>query len=628
MCGIAGIFASDPDVVRDWSPLEAMRERLHHRGPDDRGTLLRRESGIGLAHTRLSIIDLSAAGRQPMCSADGTVALVFNGEIFNFRELRRELERDGASFRTHTDTEVILHGYRAWGIDVVRRLNGMFAMGLWDERERTLWLVRDRLGKKPLYYWHDEARGLLVFGSEIKALLCWPFVARRVDPAALHCYLSLSYVPPPRTMFAGISKLAPAHSLRIDRTGHAVERYWQRPSPGCWEASPAEYRTAVRRAVESAVERRLVSDVPLGAFLSGGVDSTITVGVMSQAGARPVRTFSAAFDVGPRSAKYNVDADAAAGVSRHFGAEHTRLTIDGAANIRDRIAEVVWHMDEPQANPTFVSTYLLAQAVKGAGITVALSGDGSDELFGGYSRYGLDRAVSMIRRLPAPVRAALEALPSGLPRVAQLRKILAKARIEPLSARRYLTWWEQFGPAERMRLLAPAWQGALDAPERAIEAAMQATTTSDDREFQSSLDLGLWIPEDSNMRLDKMGMAHALEVRVPFLDYTVVELASSIPFTARAGRWSGKRLLKEAFSDLLPAEVVERPKWGWISPHYYWLKDHLWDEAQRLIRGLPDTGLFAPEVTALVADHPPGDPVRIWALMIFAWWHERFIAGG
>lgn len=625
MCGIAGIYALDPRVVRDWSPLSRMCEILRHRGPDDEGTDTLPDMGLGLVHTRLSIIDLTPAGRQPMWNDDRSIGLVFNGEIYNFQELRRELETLGFVFRSRTDTEVILKGYEAWGSDVVQRLNGMFALALWDGRKRFLLLVRDRCGKKPLYYRYDESRGVLTFASEIKALLCWPFISREVDPEGLHCYLVLGYVPPPHTIFKNISKLAPGHWLRFGPAGLEMRRYWDVPEIGQWQASRSEYKRAIRRAVEQSVERRMVSDVPLGAFLSGGIDSTIVVGLMSRLIREPVRTFSAAFDVGPRSFKYNVDAEAAERVSLVFGTRHSQLTVRPENNLLEVLKSVVWHMDEPQANPTFVTTYLLARLVKEQGITVILSGDGSDELFGGYSRYVADRYVSLLRGMPPILRDILSRLTVRVPWAKRLTESLQRASLSPQSPERYLTWWEQFSPSERADILVPRWCQATEAPVRCIEQAITQSATSRDQELLSSVDLGLWIAEESNMRVDKMSMAHALEVRAPFLDYNLVELAMSIPFDQKAGLIGGKRLLKEAFADLLPVEVLKRPKWGWLSPVYYWLKDQLWDDARTLIRGLPETGIFTSQVKQIVEEYPPQDPSKIWSLLVFALWYRRYV---
>jgi asparagine synthase (glutamine-hydrolysing) len=602
-----------------------MQQALMHRGPDDEGIEVAPAVGLALIHTRLSVIDRSPLGHQPMWNEERTIGLVFNGEIYNFRELRRELEEQGRVFRSGADTEVILQGYEAWGIDVVKRMNGMFAIGLWDNQQKCLWLIRDRLGEKPLYYWHDPARETLVFASEMKALLRWPDISRRVDPEALHCYLTLGYVPAPYSMLQAIRKLQPAHLLRYSTDGCILRRYWEAPALGTWQAPRADYRQAIRATVEQAVARRLVSDVPVGAFLSGGVDSSLVVGVMSRLSPKPVRTFAAAFDVGARSSKYNVDAHMAELVSQWFGTDHTRLTVTATDNLPELLDQIVWHMDEPHANPTLVTTYLLARLTKERGVAVALSGDGSDELFGGYQRYFADRYVSWFRQAPQPMRRALQYVAGRTTRLADLSKALQKAELLPHSPQRYLTWWELFTTADRLELLAPSLRDAAEAPHACIDTILAQAPAANDQDLLSYADLMLWIAEESNMRIDKMGMAHALEIRAPLLDYTVVEQALTIPFRHKSAWGDSKRLLKESFADVLPEMVQRRPKWGWLSPVYYWIKDFVWQEARQAVSWLPETELFSPRVRELVQTYPSPHAHKVWAMFIFALWHRRFI---
>lgn len=623
MCGIAGIHSSSTRVERVW--LQRMQRCLIHRGPDDAGIEVFPGQGVALAHTRLSIIDLSMAGHQPMHNDEKTVGLVFNGEIYNFPDLRRQLEQLGTAFRSRTDTEVILKGYEAWGINIVRHLNGMFAFAIWDGRQSTLWLVRDRLGKKPLYWWHDPTRKMFAFASEIKALLELPCIERRISADALHCYLSLGYIPGSHTIFENIYKLSAGHYLRYNGKLADIQRYWEVPLLGTWKTQRNDYRRAARAMVEQAVERRLMSDVPLGAFLSGGVDSSIVVGVMSRLMKEPVHTFAAAFDIGPRSFKYNVDADTAEVVSQQFGTKHTRLTVSPENGLLDRLKQAIWHMDEPHANPTIVTTYLLMQLVKEHGITVVLSGDGGDELFAGYQRYLYDRYLSWLWRMPSICLTAGHPLAALVGKRDLFQKIAAKAQLAPCSSKWYLGWWEQFNPVERRTLLQPAWHEGMRAPNRCIEPVLGRVSTTDNQELLSYADLSLWIAEESNMRMDKMSMAHALETRAPFLDYTVVETAMSIPFKHKVGLWRSKTLLKEAFAELLPEIVIKRPKWGWFSPIYYWIKDILWRDASQAIEWLPETGIFSPQVVTLLETYPSPQPQKIWMLMVFALWYQRFL---
>ncbi len=629
MCGIGGMYTQTPELVRQHvSMFREMKRLLQHRGPDDEGLEIFPDKGLGLVHTRLSVIDLSPAGRQPMWDEERSVAVVFNGEIYNFLELRQELTAQRYRFRSRTDTEVLVLGYKAWGIEgLLRKIHGMFAFALWDSSRRRLFLARDRLGKKPLYYFWEQGTQTLLFASEIKAILVWPFVRREVSPEALHLYLTLGYVPSPYTMFQNIFKLPPGHWLSCDGRSLRVERYWGIKIVGHWRAPRGEYIEAVREGLTRAVARRLVSDVPLGAFLSGGVDSSAVVGLMSSLQREPVRTFTTAFDVGPRSPKYNVDAKVAEVVARRFSTRHTCLTVK-MDSLLDLLYQVIWHMDEPHANPTLLTTYLLARFIKSQGVTVVLSGDGGDELFGGYSRYLADLQVDLLRRTPQWARSALRRLLQAVQgkSARRLLKALEKAEVPPCTATWYLSWWEMFPLEERLKLVNPPWREALEIPYRLVDQTISQVDAPSPQDLLAYLDLTLWIADESNMRVDKMSMAHALEVRMPFLDYELVERAMAIPFKAKAGLREGKRLLKEAFSDFLPEVVLNRPKWGWFSPVYYWVKDAIWDEASRLIRYGPETGIFSEEAlryakkeTAII------HPQRVWALVVFAIWYSVFI---
>lgn len=627
MCGIAGIYTQPCASLYHRQLLYQIQKTLSHRGPDDKGIAILPEMGLALVHTRLSVLDLSPAGHQPMWNDDQSVGIVFNGEIYNFLELRYELERKGVFFRSRTDTEVILRGYEVWGIGILERLNGMFAFAIWDGRQRYLWLARDRLGKKPLYFWFDPQKQVLIFSSEIKCLFAWRFIKREVNPKALHCYLALGYVPYPHTMFQGIQKLPPAHWLRYDGKSLEIKRYWAVSDLGKWKAPRGEYCQSIRHAIQQAVQRRLISDVPLGAFLSGGVDSSIVVGLMSRLMSEPVPTFCTAFDVGRRSSKHNMDADTAEVVSKSFGTHHTRLTVKPEGNLLEWMKRAVWHMDEPHGNPTLVTTYLLARLAREQGITVILSGDGGDELFGGYPRYLADRYVFWLRQVPPALRHTIISLTGRTDKGERLVKALRKADIPLRSPQWYLGWWNQFSPEERMNILAPSWCRGSEAPNQVIESVLSQVPACNGQELLSYIDLSLWIAEDSNMRVDKMCMAHALEVRAPLLDYKLVELAMSIPFKHKVKLREGKTLLKETFAYLLPGIVAKRPKRGWISPVYYWVNDLLWDEARRLISWLPQTRIFSPKVVELIKEYPSKNSLKIWMLMVFALWYQQYIEG-
>ena len=621
MCGIAGVMMRDPGPATD--VVTRMLGEIRHRGPDDFGVEEPEPGRVALGNVRLAVIDLSAAGHQPMWTTDRAACIAFNGEIYNFPELRRELERGGYRFGSQSDTEVILAGYRAWGAGVCDRLNGMFAFAIWDARERRLFIARDRLGKKPFYYWHRG--GTFVFASEIKGLLRHPRVRRTVDPVALQCYLALGYSPAPRTMFAEIRKLPAAH-LAVLAPGDDVLQpcaYWHPPRLTDRVPADVELRRRIRTEVEQAVSRRLLSDVPIGAFLSGGVDSTIVVGVMSRLMDQPVRTFSTAFEVGPRSFKYNVDANAAARVSRQFGTDHTEIRVTGE-QVLASVHEVARTIDEPITTPMF-QTYLLAREVKRRGVTVVLTGDGSDEVFGGYSRYLRNRLVETLARLPAPVLRHVVRLAGRTRYGSGLARAADKARTGGLSADRYLGWWEYLDHDTRTSLTTPAVAAHADAPTELLERLIAASGVTSSTDLVACLDLLLWIAEDSNMRMDKLCMAASLESRAPFLDYHVVDLGLSIPFSRKATWRTGKRLLRDAFSDLLPAEVMMRPKWGWSAPIYHWMRGPLKSLAQECLAALPRTGFFTEAVVAFDRRTPAPAPMVVWKLMLWALWYDTYV---
>jgi asparagine synthase (glutamine-hydrolysing) len=620
MCGIAGIASRERADARE--RVGRMLGALRHRGPDDAGVEEADAGQITLGVVRLAVLDLSPAGHQPMWLPDRSACIAYNGEVYNFRELRHELERDGYAFRSHSDTEVILTGYRVWGADVCARLNGMFAFAIWDAEQRRLLMARDRLGKKPFYYWlHD---GELVFASELKAILTHPNVPRRVNLEALQCYLALGYSPAPHTMFEGIRKLPAAHvaTWSAEARTFDIRRYWQPPAPVRQRAPKTALRRQVRAEVEAAVERRLISDVPIGAFLSGGLDSSIVVGVMSRLLDQPVRTFSTSFEVGRRSAKYNVDADAAVNVARHFGTEHTEIRITGD-DVLACMREVALALDEPVTSPMF-QTYLLAREVRRHGVTVVLSGDGSDEVFGGYGRYQRNRLVDLLSVAPdAVLRGVAAAAPRG-GRGAELRRAIEKARMPGLSVDRYLTWWEYVDRRARLSLTSPA-AAYVDAPREAVQRLITESGVTSSTDLVAWLDLSLWITEDSNMRMDKLCMASSIEARAPFLDYRVVELGLSIPFARKATWRTGKQLLRDAFADLVPEEVLARPKWGWWSPIYQWVRGPLAPRAAAYLAALPRTGLFTAEVASFGSRTPVPAPIVIWKLMLLALWYDAYV---
>jgi asparagine synthase (glutamine-hydrolysing) len=626
MCGICGVRTFDGSPV-EADVLRHMRDVMTHRGPDEEGLYL--NDTVGFGHRRLSIIDLKT-GRQPIHNEDETVWIVFNGEIYNHQEIRKRLESRGHRYYTQSDTETIVHAYEEYGTDCVKEFNGMFAFAIWDSRTETLFMARDRLGQKPLYYTFDDRR--LVFASEIKSILRYPGIERRVDMEALSLYLTFLYVPAPWTMFQGIRKLPPASLLVCHNGEIRVEEYWD-VSYHPVKRSLAGTQRELRERVVKAVGRRLISDVPLGAFLSGGVDSSLVVAVMSRLMGRPVDTYSVGFDenVGG-SAKFNVDYYHAQLVSQHLGTNHHEVMVSTADNLPALFARLVWGMDEPLCNPIIIATYLVSRLAKQT-VTVTLSGDGSDELFGGYTRYVSDKIVDWYRLIPVMLRRGLldplirHGLPSG-----RLRSLSEKA-VLPLNAERYLTWWMQFDEDDKHRLFTPeAWIGVDPLlPASVVETYLDRVGSDSFQDRLAYTDLKMWIAEESNMRVDKMSMLASLETRAPFLDHELVEFAATVPFSRKVKRMTSKYILKQTFADLLPQEVVRRPKWGFFSPASSWLRTGLKNLTVQLLSApcLAEAGLFQVDyVEEMVQRHIRKEVYnlnKVWALLTFQLWYEIYI---
>jgi asparagine synthase (glutamine-hydrolysing) len=632
MCGIAGLWGATPSYL-DAAFLDKMKVAIRHRGPDDEGVAAYPEEGFALIHTRLSIQDLSAAGHQPMWTEDGRHGIVFNGEIYNFPEVRQELTALGHVFRSHSDTEVLLRGYAQWGKELLGRINGMFAFALVDRVEGTLWLVRDRTGIKPLYYHWNEALGTLIFASEIKALLAHPLCPREMDPDSVRLCLALGYLPAPWSPFRGIQKLPAGQWMELGRGGvPRMHTYWQPPAYP--EAKPFNEKEVIeewRELFYASLKRRLVSDLPVGAYLSGGVDSTLVVSAFQKLADAPVHTFSAAYDVGARSFKYNVDADAAERVSREIGTKHTRVTIAPTPDeLRQVVRDCVRHLEEPLGNPTCVSTFLLAREVKRHGFSVVLCGDGSDEIFGGYSRYQADLAVDYASRVPrtlldAALRLARLLSPA---KAAAFAKTVAKTEAGAFTLDRLMGWWWQFAEKDTEILGFGDNKILRDRLRQVFAAALPAAKPPSpwsNRDALELADLTAWIPEENNLRMDKTSMAFALETREPFQDYHLIESAMKVPFRHKAAWKKEKELLKKAFAPELPKFVGERDKWGWISPVFYWVRNYLWDDIEREIRGLVDEGVVSARVLEYLHPFQPMHQNRIWSLYTFGVWRKQLL---
>ena len=599
MCGIHGFFRLDgtrPDI--DW--LARMGNAIVHRGPDDSGAHADGPCAIGMR--RLSIIDLSG-GHQPIANHDSSLVLVCNGEIYNYRELRRELQANGHRFATESDSEVVLHGYAQWGESFVERLNGMFAFALWDRRRQTLLVGRDRLGIKPIYWFNDGRR--VAFASEAKALLALPDVPRDIDPGALEAYLELGYVPSPLSIFRGIQKLPIASLMKISKAGVSVASYWQPPTAVNTRVKPAEWAERVREQLEASVRMQMVSDVPIGAFLSGGVDSGAVLAFMARHSGAPVKTYSIGFDGGEAERFYN-ELDQAREVATMFGTEHHEILVK--PDVVRLLPKLLWHLDEPIADSAFVTTYLVSEFAR-RDVKVILSGVGGDELFGGYRRYLGEHYMRYVDWLPQPAKRGAARLAGILPsdrhskwlNYSRLAKNFLGAAGSPFTER-YRAYVGTSSAAEAAQLM-------IDPPAQrfdAIAAAFAVSAGDDALARMFAVDARTQLPDDLLMLTDKMTMAASLECRVPLLDHELVELAAQIPAGVKVAGGELKSLMKRALADVLPKEVLHRPKRGFGAPMGAWLKGPLSDMLESALsrKNLEARGLLhhAP-VARLIADH-------------------------
>jgi asparagine synthase (glutamine-hydrolysing) len=636
MCGIGGFLLSRETGVGDQLKprLWAMIATLRHRGPDDEGVWS--DGRAGLAHARLAIIDLSSAAHQPMASADATVWITYNGEVYNFVEIRQELEALGHPFRSRSDTEVIVNGWHAWGPKIFSRLRGMFALALWDQRSQSLVLARDRLGKKPLYY--AVIDGALVFGSEIKALLAWPGAPRCADLAAIDRYLTYGYVPAPDTAFSGIRRLPAAHYLVVDasRAGTLAEprlvRYWRLPErcETSRERPAAELQRELVAHLEEAVRVRMISDVPLGAFLSGGVDSSAVVAMMARVGSGPVKTFSIGF-----SAKKYDETRYARIVAERYATDHEEMIVEpDAVSVLPRL---VWHYGEPFADPSAIPTYYVAQMTRRK-VTVALNGDGGDECFLGYPRYQAMRYLGWLDRGPdwggATLEHVLGLAPRSLQRRLRVPRIRAVLRAgNQRRGRRYGRLLALFGDEEKEDCYGGAMQdyrqaSALDLLHPYFERAASLV------EAANRADIHTYLPDDLLVKVDVASMAYGLETRSPLLDHVLVEWATGLPQRVRMARGAAKALFKSAMAPYLPAELLYRPKMGFSCPIDQWFRGEIKEFAYDtlLSQRARQRGLFRPDAVRRLLDehctsrqdHHP----RLWALLMLELWFRMWIDQG
>lgn len=629
MCGICGIALVDPTRPVDGDVLRRMADVIEYRGPDDFGMYTSR--GIGLAMRRLSIIDLER-GKQPVHNEDRTVQLVFNGELYNYRELRSKLKSHGHDFRTESDTEVVVHAYEEWGNSCLQFFRGMFAFALWDDAHKRLLLAVDRFGIKPLYY--GDFEGDLVFGSELACLLTSGRLAKQIDDAALAEYFTLGYVPPPATIFRDARKFEPGMFLEWTAgQGARLGRYWDIPAAqedGMSDREPL--RLQLRERLRDAVEAHMVSDVPLGAFLSGGIDSSTVVALMSEVSPEPVRTFSIGFE-----APEHDERRLARLVAKRFRTDHHELVVEPESV--DVLPKLVSHFQEPFADSSALPTYYMSKLARSS-VKVALSGDGGDELFVGYTTFLGVELARYAQSLPAPARRLLSAFPRRVPggmsprlndRVGRWGKWASDTALPPEAA--YRSKITMAGLPLVWPLLTAELRQRLDGqnPFRAVDGAL--TTSEATRPLERILYAGLKVslPGDMLVKVDRMSMANSLEVRVPLLDHVLAEFVAQIPVSTRFPRWRLKGLLKESMADSLPREVLRQRKHGFTIPLAGWFRGDLAQFAAETLISTEarDRGfLDVKAVETFLRDHARGSRnlgPAIWSILMFELWCRQIL---
>lgn len=629
MCGICGIYHFDGQRI-DKALLQRMNNTLIHRGPDGEGYFIK--SNIGLGHRRLSIIDLES-GKQPMGNEDGSVQVVFNGEIYNFLELKKDLEAKGYRFRTRSDTETIVYGYEEWGEDFVQKLRGMFAIALWDSRNQKLLLIRDRIGKKPVYYYLGRDR--ILFASEIKALLMDKSIPKEIDPIALDSYLSFGYVPSPLSIFKAIRKLPPAH-MAVCRPGHfSVRQYWHLDMGNEGSAKPEEeVLEDLRARFDEAVQLRLTSDVPLGAFLSGGVDSSAVVASMAGLiGKEPVKTATIGF-----SEKRFDEMEYARIVAGQYQTDHTEFVVNPDA--LEVLKNIVWHLDEPFADASAIPTYYVSKMARQK-VTVALSGDGGDEIFAGYiNRYYMNRLEGSIRKkLPSFFRKKIlgplgEIYPrvDYLPRPFRLKRFLSNlSHTFEQAYFRDMSFY--FLPEMKKKLYRPEFQTAVkdfDACD-ILGDHFRVNQNSDSTTRVQYVDIKTYLPEDILVKVDRMSMAHSLEVRAPLLDHKLIEYVGFLPSNLKLKGKESKYIFKKMLEGRLPQNILYRKKQGFSIPLASWLRGQMKDFAEETLF-MNEAGshpYFNSEyIKDLWKSHLSGrqdNAYPLWGLMMFQLWQQQFL---
>ena len=622
MCGICGKINFNSEAI-DEELLQKMTDVLSHRGPDSGKIYVK--GNVGLGHRRLKIIDLSEAAAQPMTNEDNSIWIVCNGEIYNFPELKKSLEEEGHVFRSKCDTEVIIHLYEEKGVECVKFLRGMFAFAIWDENKKRLFLARDRIGKKPLNYAINGKT--LVFSSEIKSILEDPSIEKQVNLEALNLFLTYSYISAPHTMFAGINKLPPAHTLVLDAAGIKIERYWSLSYRDKINLTEEECARRVLELLTESTKIRMVSDVPLGAFLSGGIDSSAVVGIMSKISSRPVKTFSIGFP----EESFN-ELQYARKVARLFNTEHKEYIVE--YNAVEILPKLVWHFSEPFGDSSAVPTYYLSKMTREA-VTVALNGDGGDESFAGYDRYAANILAERYKLMPTKILSLFINRFSGTTSkrsfVNRLRKFNEGLKLS--KERRYAHWMSAFSSAAKESLYSAELKNKLKEID-CSKYLVNFYNNSDARDFIDatlSVDVNTYLPEDLLVKVDIASMANSLEARSPFLDHKLMEFAASIPSHLKLKGLVSKYILKKSLKDLLPNEILNRKKSGFGVPVGSWFKNELKDYALQTLLSEKSLkrGYFRKEIVEnLINEHNLGKVDhghRLWNLINLELWHQVFM---
>jgi asparagine synthase (glutamine-hydrolysing) len=646
MCGISGVVNCG-----DRETLARMTQVQAHRGPDDSGLWERKfpdGSYIGLGSRRLAILDLSPLGHMPMCDEERTVWITYNGEIYNFAELRRELEGKGHRFVSHTDTEVILHLYKQEGPECVKRLNGMFAFAICDLRSGspTLFVARDHFGIKPFYYFHEGDR--FAFASEIKALLQIPEIEAQLDPQSLHQYLTFLWVPDPKTMFRRILKLPAGHYATLRRGEFKITRYWDLtfpPAAQSYSRTEADLAEEVRERFRRSVEAQMVSDVPIGAFLSAGLDSSSIVAMMCGAAKQPVRTYTVSFPDKYRVGETTLDDPAVATrLARSLGCENQRIVVE--SDVVDLLPRLVWHMDEPTADPAIITAYLVCREARKQAM-VLLSGVGGDELFAGYRKHVAHYWAQAYGRVPSGARRAMEGMLAAAPslrgtslkgRLRLAKKMTRSASLGPID--RFITNCTYLNNGQKSSLYSPdfADEASVDDPAYQHNAAFERVSDADFLHQMLYLDTKIFMTSLNLTYNDKMSMASSVEVRVPFLDREFAEfVAWNVPPEMKLKGFlspTTKYIFRQAMRDILPREVLQQPKAGFAAPVDYWLANDLKEMVDDLlsVERLRGRGLFRPEaVQRYVDEHRSGRQdwsMQLWQFLTLELWMQTFLDGG